>query len=77
MGSLKGDCKMKTVKGKKYKVNFDPCKFFKPGDIVIALEEDRVPFCVLEKDYEPPFKNVGHYLPSQWNAIKAIYLEEV
>lgn len=49
---------MKTVKGKKYRVKIDPYGFFKPGDIVIALEDDRVPFCVLEKDYEPSFKNI-------------------
>ncbi len=68
---------MKTVKGKKYKVNFDPRGFFKPGDIVVALEDDRIPICVLEKDYVPRFKNAIHYSSSQRNAIKAIYLEEV
>lgn len=68
---------MKTVKGKKYRVKIDPCGFFKPGDIVVALEEDRIPVCVFEKDYVPLFKNAIHYSRSQRNAIKSIYLEEV
>ena len=34
---------------------------FKAGDIVVALEDDRIPVCVLEKDYVPRFKNAIHY----------------
>lgn len=68
---------MKTVKGKKYRVKIDPCGFFKPGDLVVALEEDRIPVCVFEKDYVPRFKNAIHYSRSQCSAIKSIYLEEV
>nr|DAG65367.1 MAG TPA: Polymyxin resistance protein pmrD, Antibiotic resistance, TRANSCRIPTION, SIGNALING [Caudoviricetes sp.] len=51
--------------------------FFKPGDIIVALEDDRIPVCVFEKDYVPRFKNAIHYSASQRNTIKAIYLEEV
>lgn len=66
---------MKTVKGKKYRVKIDPCGFFKPGDIVVALEDDRVPFCVSEKYYNSEFKCAEPY--SKRSPLKAIYLEEV
>lgn len=39
-------------KGKKYKVIFDNQESnFSIGDIVISLENDNIPWCVLENEY--------------------------
>lgn len=35
-------------KGKRYIVKSDDMDFFKPGEIVIALQDDDVPYCVRE-----------------------------
>jgi dUTP pyrophosphatase len=40
-----------AVKGKRYRVIQDNESHFRPGDIVVALEESDVPYCVLADKY--------------------------
>ena len=43
----------RCIKGVSYTVIRDNFKNFKPGDVVIALEDDTCPYCCLEKNYKP------------------------
>ena len=38
--------------GTKCRVLADSCGNFEPGDIVVVLEEDDVPYCCLLEDYD-------------------------
>ena len=40
------------VKGERFRVINDCLRHFKKGDIVISIEDNNVPYCVYEKDYE-------------------------
>ena len=44
---------LRCIKGVSYTVIRDNLKNFKPGDVVIALEDDTCPYCCLEKNYKP------------------------
>ena len=44
---------LRCIKGERYTVIRDELQSFKPGDVVIALEDDNCPFCCLEKNYKP------------------------
>ena len=44
--------------GQKYQVISDTHNFFQPGEIVIALENSDIPYCVREKDF---FDGASHY----------------
>ena len=40
-----------TERGKRYRVIEDGTGFFRPGDIVVALQTSQVPYCVREDIY--------------------------
>ena len=42
-------------KGTVCRVIEDSHRFFKPGDIVVMLEDSCVPYCCLEKNYTPRY----------------------
>ena len=44
---------LRCIKGERYTVIRDNLQNFKPGDVVIALEDDNCPYCCLEKNYKP------------------------
>ena len=44
---------LRCIKGERYTVIVDSLQNFKPGDVVIALEDNTCPYCCLEKDYKP------------------------
>lgn len=44
---------MLAIKDARYRVISDNCNSFSPGDIVIALENSVVPYCVREEKYIP------------------------
>ena len=44
---------LRCIKGERYTVIRDNLQSFKPGDIVIVLEDDICPYCCLEKNYKP------------------------
>ena len=46
--------------GTKCRVLADSMNYFKPGDIVVALEDDDVPYCCLIENYDPN-KNIDDY----------------
>lgn len=46
--------------GTKCRVLADSMNNFKPGDIVVVLEEDDVPYCRLLENYDPN-KSIGEY----------------
>ena len=46
--------------GTKCRVLADSMNYFKPGDIVVALEDDDFPYCCLIENYDPN-KNIGDY----------------
>lgn len=51
---------MYAVKGGRYKVIFDSHNFFKPGEIVVALETSPVPYCIREEEYVPGRKPLAY-----------------
>lgn len=51
---------MRIKAGTKCRVVADSMNNFNPGDIVVALEEDNVPFCCLLENYDPN-KSIGNY----------------
>ena len=59
--------------GTKCRVLVDSANNFKPGDIVIALEDDNVPFCCLLEDYDPN-KSIGDY---NFDLLYALYESEL
>ncbi len=67
----------KAIKGKKYKVMHDKCNFFNDGEIVVAIENSKVPFCTRESDYVEE-KSIHDYKSSEYNSlIKETELEEI
>lgn len=44
---------MRAIKGARYRVISDSHNRFHPGEVVVALEDDIVPFCVREEKYIP------------------------
>lgn len=67
-----GEC---VVAGRRYRVvGRDNIGFFKDGEIVVALEDDNVPYCVRECDYEAG-KAVADYDSSQYSPL--IYPNEL
>ena len=46
--------------GTKCRVLADSCGNFEPGDIVVVLEEDDVPYCCLLEDYDSN-KSIDEY----------------
>ena len=42
---------MRALEGARYKVISDSNNFFQPGEIVVALENSVVPYCVREEKY--------------------------
>lgn len=48
----------------KCRVLADSEHFFKPGDIVVALENSSVPYCCLLKDYDPNKSRYAYNLNS-------------
>ena len=67
----------KAIKGKKYKVTHDKYNFFNDGEIVVALENSKVPFCTRERDYVEE-KSIHDYKSLEYNSlIKETELEEI
>lgn len=50
--------------------------FFKPGEIVVTLETDDVPYCAKESAYSPG-KALISYKSSEYNALKERELEVI
>ena len=63
--------------GTSYKVISDNMGFFKPGDIVVALETDNVPYCCLKEDYHGPFTSTSDYHSDEYSALCRKDLEEI
>ena len=62
-------------KGKKYRVVSDDCNSFNRGDIVVALEDGCVPFCVLETLYNKTKDQrtlIKHSQPVCWTELEEI-----
>ena len=59
--------------GTKCRVLADSENNFKPGDIVVVLEEDNVPYCCLLENYDPN-KSIGNY---NINLLYALYQYEL
>lgn len=62
--------------GTKCKVVADNMNKFKPGDIVVALDDSTVPYCCLLKNYDPN-KGIGGYDLSLYHPLFESELEEV
>lgn len=54
--------------GTKCRVLADSYNNFRPGDIVVALEDDNVPYCCLLENYVPN-KSIYDYTPDLFNAL--------
>lgn len=63
-------------KGKRYRVIEDDENFFKTGDIVIALENSPIPYCILEQYYEKG-KTKKDYDPYKINYLDDCEIEEI
>lgn len=63
-------------RGTKCRVISDNLDFFKPGEIVVTLETDNVPYCVKESAYSPG-KALSSYKSSEYNALKESELEVI
>ena len=63
-------------KGTKCRVISDSYGFFKPGEIVIALESNSVPYCAKESAYSPK-KALISYKSSEYSALKENELEVI
>lgn len=69
---------VKNVKeGTSYKVISDSSGYFKPGDIVVALESDNVPYCVHKEDYHGPVSYTNRYANNKISALVDEDLEEI
>ena len=64
------------AKGERYRVIVDDLGHFKTGDIVISLENDDVPYCVYEKDYEEG-KDITDYERDEYYLLMSNELEEI
>lgn len=63
-------------RGTKCRVISDSHGFFKPGEIVIALESNSVPYCAKESAYSPK-KALSSYKSSEYSALKENELEVI
>lgn len=63
--------------GNSYKVIYDSEKFFKPGDIVVALENSNVPYCCLKQDYHGPISTENPYPKHKYNPLMDEELEAI
>ncbi len=63
-------------KGTKCRVISDDYGFFKPGEIVVTLETNDVPYCAKESAYSPG-KALISYKSSEYNALKERELEVI
>lgn len=63
-------------RGTKCRVISDNLGFFKPGEIVVTLETDNVPYCVKESTYFPG-KALSSYELSEYNPLKECELEVI
>lgn len=54
---------MRAIKGARYRVISDSHNRFHPGDIVVALENSVVPYCVREEKYIPKDWSLDDYNP--------------
>lgn len=62
--------------GTKCRVISDNLGFFKPGEIVVTLETDNVPFCAKESEYSPG-KPLSSYELSEYAPLKESELEVI
>lgn len=63
--------------GTSYKVISDSQNYFKPGDIVVALESDDIPYCCHKKDYHGPMSYANPYANNKVHALIDEELEEI
>ena len=63
-------------KGTKCRVISDSLWFFEPGEIVVVLETDDVPYCAKESAYSPE-KALSSYESSEYNPLIDDELEVV
>lgn len=63
--------------GTSYKVISDSAGYFKPGDIVVALESYDVPYCVHKEDYHGPVNYANLYAKNKVHALTDEELEEI
>ena len=63
--------------GTSYKVISDNSGYFNPGDIVVALESDNVPFCCHKEDYHGPISYKNRYAKNTVHALINKELEEI
>lgn len=63
-------------KGTKCRVISDDCGFFKPGEIVVVLETDNVPYCAKESVYSPE-KQIVDYSLDEYGALCDCELEVI
>lgn len=63
-------------RGTKCRVISDSHRFFKPGEIVIALETDDVPYCAKESEYSPE-KQISDYRSDEYKALCGYELEVI
>nr|DAT87082.1 MAG TPA: cell division protein [Caudoviricetes sp.] len=63
-------------KGTKCRVISDDYGFFKPGEIVVALQTSTAPYCAKESAYSPK-KALSSYESSEYNALKECELEVI
>lgn len=74
-----------AVKGKTYRVKSDTFDIFKSGDLVVALENDSLPWCVKKNEYTEEDKRLSDNIddisatrmPDNWNILADEELEEV
>lgn len=62
--------------GTRCRVISDDSDFFKPGEIVVTLETDDVPYCIKESAYTPE-KAISDYKLSEYNALTEEELEVI
>ena len=60
--------------GTKCRVLDDIMKYFNPGDIVVALEDNCMPYCCLLEDYVPN-QSIGEYNPELVDVLYEFELE--
>lgn len=63
-------------RGTKCRVISDNLGFFEPGEIVVVLETDDIPYCAKESAYSPG-KALVSYESSEYNPLKECELEVI
>lgn len=63
-------------RGTKCRVISDDYGFFKPGEIVVTLETDSVPYCAKESAYSPE-KQISDYSLDEYKALCDCELEVI